>query len=81
MIMIYCVSAPACAQVERWLEELHDRRRCLEVLFSNRRTILDQCRTLCQLYADLGTSCSGRQSVPPPGLLLASDVYVVIFTL
>ena len=48
-----CVSA-ACAQVERWLEELHDRRRCLEVLFSNRRTILDQCRTLCQLYADLG---------------------------
>ena len=50
-----CVSA-ACAQVERWLEELHDRRRCLEVLFSNRRTILDQCRTLCQLYAELGTA-------------------------
>ncbi|KAF0303153.1 Titin [Amphibalanus amphitrite] len=44
----------ACSQVERWLEELHDRRRCLEVLFNNRRTILDQCRALCQLYTDLG---------------------------
>ena len=63
-----CVCLAACSQVERWLEELHDRRRCLEVLFNNRRTILDQCRALCQLYADLG-GCDSRPPRAAPAVI------------
>ncbi|XP_037089116.1 titin-like isoform X2 [Pollicipes pollicipes] len=43
----------SCIQVERWMEELHDRRRLVDVLFTNRRLILEQCLALTVFYSDL----------------------------
>ena len=44
---------PAILQVETWLEELHDRRRLIEVSFKNRKTQLEQCLALALLATDL----------------------------
>ncbi|XP_054275491.1 muscle M-line assembly protein unc-89 isoform X3 [Macrosteles quadrilineatus] len=43
----------AISQVERWLEELHDRRRALEFSWQTRKTELEQCLTLALLTTDL----------------------------
>ncbi|XP_043207626.1 muscle M-line assembly protein unc-89-like isoform X2 [Amphibalanus amphitrite] len=43
----------SCVQVERWMESLHDRRRLVDVLFTNRRHILEQCLALAGFHADL----------------------------
>lgn len=39
--------------MERWLEELHDRRRTLEVSWQTRKTQLEQCLALALLATDL----------------------------
>ena len=36
------------------MEGLHDRRRFVDVLFTNRRHILEQCLALAMLNSDLG---------------------------
>ncbi|XP_033210464.1 titin isoform X2 [Belonocnema kinseyi] len=43
----------AILQVETWLEELHDRRRLIEVSFKSRKTQLEQCLALALLATDL----------------------------
>lgn len=40
-------------RVERWLEELHDRRRLIETSFRSRKTQLEQCLALALLATDL----------------------------
>lgn len=40
-------------RVERWLEELHDRRRLIEASFRSRKTQLEQCLALALLATDL----------------------------
>ena len=44
---------PALAQVERWLEALHDRRRRSEMSFQKRRTVLEQWLVICALRKEL----------------------------
>ncbi|XP_039306302.1 uncharacterized protein LOC105193639 isoform X2 [Solenopsis invicta] len=43
----------AVLQVEKWLEELHDRRRVIEACFRSRKTQLEQCLALALLATDL----------------------------
>ncbi|XP_054013283.1 titin isoform X3 [Hylaeus anthracinus] len=43
----------AVLKVERWLEELHDRRRLIETSFRSRKTQLEQCLALALLATDL----------------------------
>ncbi|XP_051161941.1 muscle M-line assembly protein unc-89 isoform X2 [Leptopilina boulardi] len=43
----------AIQQVETWLEELHDRRRLIEISFKSRKTQLEQCLALALLATDL----------------------------
>jgi len=43
----------AILQVEKWLEELHDRRRLIETSFRSRKTQLEQCLALALLATDL----------------------------
>ncbi|XP_014485705.1 PREDICTED: uncharacterized protein LOC106750117 isoform X2 [Dinoponera quadriceps] len=43
----------AVVRVERWLEELHDRRRLIEASFRSRKTQLEQCLALALLATDL----------------------------
>ncbi|XP_072764140.1 uncharacterized protein [Anoplolepis gracilipes] len=43
----------AVLRVERWLEELHDRRRLIETSFRSRKTQLEQCLALALLATDL----------------------------
>lgn len=43
----------AVLQVEKWLEELHDRRQLIEASFRNRKTQLEQCLALALLASDL----------------------------
>ncbi|XP_024868428.1 muscle M-line assembly protein unc-89-like isoform X5 [Temnothorax curvispinosus] len=43
----------AVLRVEKWLEELHDRRRLIETSFRNRKTQLEQCLALALLATDL----------------------------
>ncbi|KAL6255449.1 hypothetical protein P5V15_013784 [Pogonomyrmex californicus] len=43
----------AVIRVERWLEELHDRRRLIETSFRSRKTQLEQCLALALLATDL----------------------------
>lgn len=43
----------AISQVERWLEDLHDRRRTLELSWQSRKTQLEQCLALALLTTDL----------------------------
>ncbi|XP_067210497.1 uncharacterized protein zormin isoform X3 [Linepithema humile] len=43
----------AVLRVERWLEELHDRRRLIEASFRSRKTQLEQCLALALLATDL----------------------------
>ncbi|XP_015607040.1 titin isoform X3 [Cephus cinctus] len=43
----------AILQVERWLEELHDKRRLIEISFQSRKTQLEQCLALALLATDL----------------------------
>nr|CAD7442107.1 unnamed protein product [Timema bartmani] len=43
----------AVSQVEHWLEELHDRRRALELSWQSRKTQLEQCLALALLASDL----------------------------
>ncbi|XP_066996542.2 titin isoform X1 [Anabrus simplex] len=43
----------AVSQVEHWLENLHDRRRLLEITWQSRKTQLEQCLTLALLAKDL----------------------------
>ncbi|KAG7188139.1 hypothetical protein KM043_013360 [Ampulex compressa] len=43
----------AVLQVEKWLEELHDRRRLIETSFRSRKTQLEQCLALALLATDL----------------------------
>jgi len=43
----------AILQVEKWLEELHDRRRLIETSFHSRKTQLEQCLALALLATDL----------------------------
>lgn len=43
----------AVAQVERWLEELHNRRRLLDVTWQRRKLNLEKHRTLSILKCDL----------------------------
>lgn len=43
----------AILQVETWLEELHDRRRLIEISFKSRKTQLEQCLALALLATDL----------------------------
>lgn len=40
-------------RVEKWLEELHDRRRLIETSFRSRKTQLEQCLALALLATDL----------------------------
>lgn len=48
----YAISL-AVLRVERWLEELHDRRRLIEASFRSRKTQLEQCLALALLATDL----------------------------
>ncbi|RLU22075.1 hypothetical protein DMN91_006455 [Ooceraea biroi] len=43
----------AVLKVEKWLEELHDRRRLIEASFRSRKTQLEQCLALALLATDL----------------------------
>ncbi|XP_018309581.1 uncharacterized protein [Mycetomoellerius zeteki] len=43
----------AVLRVEKWLEELHDRRRLIETTFRSRKTQLEQCLALALLATDL----------------------------
>ena len=43
----------AVSQVEHWLENLHDRRRLLEIAWQNRKSHLEQCLALALLASDL----------------------------
>ncbi|XP_012286354.1 titin [Orussus abietinus] len=43
----------AILRVEEWLEELHDKRRLIEVSYRSRRTQLEQCLALALLATDL----------------------------
>ncbi|XP_034951171.1 uncharacterized protein [Chelonus insularis] len=43
----------AVFQVEKWLEELHDQRTRIELLFTNRKNQLEQCLALALLATDL----------------------------
>ncbi|XP_018360288.1 PREDICTED: titin isoform X3 [Trachymyrmex cornetzi] len=43
----------AVLRVEKWLEELHDRRRLIETTFLSRKTQLEQCLALALLATDL----------------------------
>ncbi|XP_012061613.1 PREDICTED: uncharacterized protein LOC105624873 [Atta cephalotes] len=43
----------AVLRVEKWLEELHDRRRLIETIFRSRKTQLEQCLALALLATDL----------------------------
>lgn len=43
----------AVLRVEKWLEELHDRRRLIETSFRSRKTQLEQCLALALLATDL----------------------------
>ncbi|KAL0100113.1 hypothetical protein PUN28_019517 [Cardiocondyla obscurior] len=43
----------AVLQVEKWLEELHDRRQLIEASFRSRKTQLEQCLALALLATDL----------------------------
>ncbi|KAJ9596373.1 hypothetical protein L9F63_012601, partial [Diploptera punctata] len=43
----------AISQVEHWLENLHDRRRLLEIAWQSRKTELEQCLGLALLASDL----------------------------
>ncbi|XP_078042862.1 uncharacterized protein LOC144473128 isoform X2 [Augochlora pura] len=43
----------AVIKVERWLEELHDRRQLIETSFRSRKTQLEQCLALALLATDL----------------------------
>ncbi|XP_026674575.1 muscle M-line assembly protein unc-89 isoform X5 [Ceratina calcarata] len=43
----------AVLRVEKWLEELHDRRRLIEASFRSRKTQLEQCLALALLATDL----------------------------
>lgn len=47
-----CLSL-AVLRVEKWLEELHDRRRLIEASFRSRKTQLEQCLALALLATDL----------------------------
>lgn len=40
-------------RVEKWLEELHDKRRLIEASFRSRKTQLEQCLALALLATDL----------------------------
>lgn len=48
-----CRISLAVLRVERWLEELHDRRRLIEASFRSRKTQLEQCLALALLATDL----------------------------
>jgi hypothetical protein len=41
------------SQVEHWLENLHDRRKLLEIAWQSRKTHLEQCLALALLASDL----------------------------
>lgn len=43
----------AVAQVERWMEELHNRRRMLDVTWQRRKLNLEKHRTMSILKCDL----------------------------
>lgn len=43
----------AVSQVEHWLENLHDRRKLLEIAWQSRKTHLEQCLALALLASDL----------------------------
>ncbi|XP_043502049.1 muscle M-line assembly protein unc-89 isoform X6 [Polistes fuscatus] len=43
----------AVLKVERWLEDLHDKRRLIEASFRSRKTQLEQCLALALLATDL----------------------------
>lgn len=43
----------AVLRVERWLEELHDRRRLIETSFRSRKTQLEQCLALALFATEL----------------------------
>ena len=46
-------SLTAISQVEHWLENLHDRRRLLEIAWQSRKSNLEQCLALTLLATDL----------------------------
>lgn len=50
-----CISffSTAVAQVERWMEELHNRRRMLDVTWQRRKLNLEKHRTMSILKCDL----------------------------
>lgn len=49
----FVYSFTAVLKVEKWLEELHDRRRLIEASFRSRKTQLEQCLALALLATDL----------------------------
>lgn len=51
--MNFVLSISAIAQVERWMESLHDRRRLLELSWESRKLQLEQCLALAFLAKDL----------------------------
>jgi len=51
--MKYKYISLAVLRVEKWLEELHDRRRLIETIFRSRKTQLEQCLALALLATDL----------------------------
>lgn len=53
IVMLFLRVPLAVLRVERWLEELHDRRRLIEASFRNRKTQLEQCLALALLATDL----------------------------
>lgn len=49
----FVFKSTASHKVEAWLEELHDKRRTIELLFRNRKAQLEQCLALALLAIDL----------------------------
>lgn len=47
------INFTAIHKVEGWLEELHDKRRRIELTFCSRKTQLEQCLALGLLATDL----------------------------
>jgi hypothetical protein len=52
LLSLLCLSS-AVSQVEHWLENLHDRRKLLEIAWQSRKTCLEQCLALALLASDL----------------------------
>lgn len=55
----------ACYGIEHLLELLHDRRRHLEELWTQRKIQLEQCLQLCQLDQEVNKVREGKGNIEP----------------